>query len=106
MIMGDNPAVSAGTPVCLAWKPYECTTCTVDDYESSKPEARAIPQMLLTATARDDILHNAGYSRQELQAAALQARKIRESRRKSGYELSYRFKRWIQNIKSSPTRKN
>lgn len=100
MIMGDNPAVSAGVPVCLAWKAFESATCTIDVYECTKPKTRSWPQMLLPASLRGDILHSAGYSRHELLTASLQAGKIRENRLKSANELSARVQHWIQSVKS------
>lgn len=108
MILGDNPSVSVGAPVCLSWKAFENMTCSIDDYENMRPaEARREnQQMLLPESIRDDLLRKAGYSRRELSAAATEARKIREIRRKSANNLSYRVQRWLhQTVKSSKSTK-
>ena len=96
--LGDNPAVSCGPPVTIAWKAFEFTRITVEDYESARPEPRQKAEMLMPRSLREDLLKNAGYPRSAMKKAADQAAVVRLARAKSSKDGSLRRK--FQSLRS------
>jgi len=80
--VGDNPAVSFGTPIQLDWTYQQYTPITLDAYEESRLGNRKQPQhMSLNYYQRRNILlYRFGCSEGELQAAEQAANKIKAQR--------------------------
>ena len=80
--IGDNPAVSYGTPVQLDWHYEQLPPLDLEAYESSRVTTRRPPrQMMMNYYNRRNLLINRfGYSEQEVEAAEKAANKIRTQR--------------------------
>jgi hypothetical protein len=84
-ILGDNPAVSDGSPLTLEWRHESQSTMPIDVHEyirQSRPR-RKRKEMRLTSAARDTYLLSEGYSLQELLDASNTTKLIQEQRRSS-----------------------
>lgn len=80
VILGDNPSVSSGPPVTVAWESHESYTFSVDEYEESHPERRFKSNMLLPRRVREELLTKAGYSRSQLVIAQRIVNRIKKER--------------------------
>jgi len=54
--LGDNPSCSTGPPISLGWKYQECTTVSLDKFESFRPPRRSQFEMLIPRAKRQDML--------------------------------------------------
>lgn len=97
-ILGDNPAVSEGSPLTLEWQHSSQTTMPIDVYEfvkQSRPR-RKRKELRLTSAARDTYLLSEGYSLQELLEASNATKLIQEQRRASMKGTSWdRFRKAV-----------
>lgn len=71
IILGDNPAVSKGLPITIAWESFEQICTTVDEYECERdsmqsPRRRTYVELFLPATLRDAYLRSQSYTRAEI----------------------------------------
>lgn len=65
VVLGDNPSVSSGPPLSIAWESHATHIVSVDDYESVRPTRRSREQMLVPRSTREEWLRNAGFARSE-----------------------------------------
>jgi len=57
IILGDNPAVSAGPPLTIDWDPSHLAVCSVDDYEKTREGIiRGIIELKMPSHIRFDML--------------------------------------------------
>ena len=92
LTVGDAPC-SAGPPVSLDWE-YNAdstTTYDVDSYErfrANEAPRRNKSELLMPASHRRDLLSKEwGYSRRQVDQAAIEARKVAEGRKKTRKNL-------------------
>jgi hypothetical protein len=79
--IGDNPAVSCGTPIQLDWDYDECEPICINQYEGNRSPRRTFRQMVLRYHRRQHtFLYCYGYSEDELKVAKKQANRIRNQR--------------------------
>jgi hypothetical protein len=83
IILGDNPAVSNGLPIAIAWKRWEEITLeSVLEYDAQRTrEPRRSGELVLPASVRETILASIT-TRSERTEMAQQIAKIQSSRRK------------------------
>jgi hypothetical protein len=85
-ILGDNPSVSAGPPICLGWK-YDAETSdislSIDDYEERRSQRRSKEQLLVPLFDRERTVMAAGYSRSEVNDVVKALQIIKSSRQKN-----------------------
>lgn len=67
MIVGDNPSVSSGPPLTIAWDFDELGTIPLEEYENHRPARRSADQMTIPKMERLKILENTGISRSEIE---------------------------------------
>ena len=80
MIVGDNPAVSRGVPISIAWESQEEYVLTVDDYERARPPRRSIVELKRESLDRVRLCKQLGYSRSEIVEANKQIAVIQKQR--------------------------
>ena len=82
VILGDNPAVSAGPPVTIDWIPISSHMLTVDEHQEFAVKGKDHPRDggRMSAPERISYLIHS-YSSLEIQAAQSRARKIQQSRK-------------------------
>ena len=104
-ILGDNPSVSNGPPVSIAWKAFETISFSVDEYENGRPTPRQKGEMLTPRMLREDTLRHAGYARSELKEATDLAARVREQRNRSSRDgqLQAKIKKLFKASSSSST---
>lgn len=90
MCMGDNPTCSIGAPVSLSWEFDEDDPHDVDTFEYDRGPRRRVRHMVLSFYKRQDILRRAGYSDDEIQAAAKELHKTQRQRSKTQIMLPVR----------------
>ena len=78
-IVGDNPAVSIGLPVTLAWEPHDTVVSSVDDFEENHPPRRKSQECLLPTWTRRDYLKNT--SKKDLRKAKATVRRTQHQRK-------------------------
>ena len=94
MTLGDNPAVSAGVPVQIDWKPTESFTRPLDEYESEKDSimdgrpARPVQQLRIGPTRRENLLKEAGEDRGDVLCVLRSIALIQASRAKNAGAVS------------------
>jgi len=54
--LGDNPSCSTGPPISLGWKYQECTTVSLDKFESFRGPRRSQFEMLIPRDKRQEML--------------------------------------------------
>jgi hypothetical protein len=94
IILGDNPAVSKGLPITIAWKPWDQITLeSVLEYEEQRIDApRRSGELVLPASMRETMLSSTA-SRSERTEMAQQIAKIQSSRRKNSKSLRILIRR-------------
>lgn len=89
MTLGDNPAVSAGVPVQIEWKPTTSFTRPLDEYETAKDRPpRSAQQLRLGPTRRENILKEAGQDRGEVRCVLRSVAHVQASRAKNAGAVS------------------
>ena len=97
-ILSDNPSTTAGPPIGLDWRydPKDTVTLDVNSYESYRDGAesgertrRTKQELIIPSDVRQEMLREAGYSRQEIAAAVRNARKVKERRTVSFHQQKY-----------------
>jgi hypothetical protein len=83
IILGDNPAISSGAPLSMDWKPQWTRTINIDLYEEECADKPARNTLQLSERARKRRLKKAGYTVNEIEQAAVDAKVIRDARAKS-----------------------
>jgi hypothetical protein len=89
VILGNNPAVSAGLPVTIEWVAFETEVVSVEDYEGGKAVvARKRNEMIIPLHLREDMVRLAGYCRAEMLAVNVEMAKIRKNRAASARQAA------------------
>ena len=89
MVVGDNPSVTKGVPVTIAWEHLSEVSIDCIKYEtvriknSEKGRKRNMQEMRMTAMYRFNVLKELGFSVQERNAATKDATIIRKQRHKT-----------------------
>jgi hypothetical protein len=100
IILGDNPSVSSGPPLSIAWKEFESSTVSIDAYErsflnldsttssasSSSSQRRTKEQMVVPRHLREEWVRRSeryGASRAEMNQAVLTVNIVRKQRQQS-----------------------
>jgi hypothetical protein len=79
--IGDNPAVTYGTPISLDWAYEELIPLDLEQYEATRGRRRTLRQLMMNYYDRRNLLCNKyGYSEAELDAAEKQTNTIRRNR--------------------------
>lgn len=82
-IVGDNPAVSAGNAVSLAWQHHSSAAISFSEYEASRPPRRTPQEFQMPARVRHLLLKETGATDQEMNQAHYQIKKTQQHRRAS-----------------------
>lgn len=82
VVLGDNPAVSGGSPLTIGWKHIDQDTIDLDFLEFSK-KRRTKKQLLMKAGERDLYLLSLGYTLEQLMKISEECKSIRDSRREN-----------------------
>lgn len=106
IIIGDNPSVSNGAPLTIAWEPQDQVSAALDEYENNRPPRRAYTEMSMPKIVREDMIRSAGISRGEIRRVTRDVNIARRQRRKTiellhtatFEETMERAKRGIKNI--------
>jgi len=88
MIVGDNPSVSSGPPLTIAWEFDELGTIPLDSYEHNRPTRRSSDQMSIPKMERLKILENSGISRSEIEKVVKDVNIARSQRLQTRNNLS------------------
>ena len=57
IILGDNPSVSGGPPITIAWEAFRVAACSVDQYEEKRESSiRNYHEMKIPSTLRFEML--------------------------------------------------
>lgn len=79
--IGDNPAVSYGTPISLDWNYEQMMPVDLEGYENSRTVRRTPRQMMMNYYNRRNVLmHRFGFSEEEVVEGEKAASKIRSQR--------------------------
>jgi hypothetical protein len=87
MILGDNPAVSIGSPVQLDWDFQGEERHDLDIYEVERRPRRKLRHLVLSYYRRKDILLQAGYDEDEMRSKERQLEKMKRQRKTTGFFL-------------------
>ena len=88
IIAGDNPSVTIGVPITIAWAPVETRRCTVDDYEERKPSPRSMMELRMPSSYRVDLLRRLGFTRDEIMLGTKAANITRNRRRRTSETMA------------------
>ena len=88
MIIGDNPSVSSGPPLTVAWDFDELGTIPLNDYEHHRPIRRSAEQMTIPKMERLKILEGSGHSRSEIEKVVKDVNIARSQRIQTRNNLS------------------
>lgn len=81
VILGDNPSVSSGPPLTIAWESQAFYVYSVEEYEQSRPDTcKDEDDLLVTRKIREDWLRSAGTSRSEMASALRSVQKVKRDR--------------------------
>ena len=87
-ITGDNPSVSMGVPLTIAWAPLETEWSTIDDYEKKRSPRRSRIELRIPPSRRTAILRGLGFSREEIQQGTKAATTTRNRRRRTAETMN------------------
>jgi len=91
LILGDNPSVSYGPPVCLDWKHESVENVSIDFYEENRGRRRKMSEMNLNYYARMDLLKESGYTEEEIKNADRSASRTKLKREITRMFLPYYY---------------
>lgn len=83
--LGDNPSVSCGAPVTIAWKHEREIICAVSEYEDGRIRRTKL-EILLPASMRMDLIRESGASRAEIREMQREVTICRNRRRRTAVE--------------------
>jgi hypothetical protein len=90
LVLGDNPACSAGVPVTLAHKPASETTVDVDMYEViRKKKRRKGKRLVMGVEERASAVLGAGYTLEEIAGCVMKVNAIQQQRIQSIQNASW-----------------
>mmetsp|Transcript_34497 Transcript_34497/g.83484 ORF Transcript_34497/g.83484 Transcript_34497/m.83484 type:complete len:236 (+) Transcript_34497:38-745(+) len=90
--LSDNPSTSSGPPIGIGWRydPNDTIVLDLDSYECDRVDNRRTKRELaIPANIREDMLREAGYSRNEITKVVRQARKDKERRHVSFHQQKF-----------------
>jgi hypothetical protein len=82
-IVGDNPAVTAGPAVSMAWKHHSKASFSLDQFEESRPPRRSAGEFQMPANIRTSLLTKNGASQRDLQRSQSEILRIKRHRQAS-----------------------
>ena len=86
IILGDNPAVTCGPPVSIAWECFHEAQCSVDEYESNHEQPRRTKlEMMLPRAIREDLVM-AIEPRSEIASVLRETGRIRQNRMQTAHK--------------------
>lgn len=88
IIAGDNPSVTIGVPITIAWTPVETRRCTVDDYEERRQSPRSMVELRMPSSYRVDLLQRLGFTRDEILLGTKAANITRNRRRRTSETMT------------------
>ena len=101
--IGDHPNVSFGPPISLDWNYQVLDAITLDDYEDNRGRRRSFPQLMMNHYTRKNVLmHNFGYSEDDLKKAQKDVERAKLQRAVTQYFLPYSR---VEDIVTSGVRK-
>lgn len=83
LVMGDNPACSAGVPITLAQEPISEMTVDVDMYEAIRKTKRRKGKRVMSVEERATIVLGAGYTLEEMARCVMKMNDIQRERIRS-----------------------
>mmetsp|Transcript_5800 Transcript_5800/g.10277 ORF Transcript_5800/g.10277 Transcript_5800/m.10277 type:complete len:406 (-) Transcript_5800:212-1429(-) len=88
--LGDNPAVSSGPSLSIDWDfdPSLVANMSINEYETKRPPRRRELAMVMTREEREEIVRNAGATKQQIAEHVRQNIKIKNQRRQTANNLS------------------
>lgn len=101
LILGDNPAVSRGVPLTLAWEPCGSKVFSVDEYEErgqSKRRRNSVP-LAFTPQQRESIAKLSGSSKNAIQYVGVRVKEIQQSREEAEFD-SFKRGMWDRLVKA------
>lgn len=87
-ITGDNPSVSMGVPLTIAWVPLETERYTIDDYEKKRSPRRSRTELIIPPAQRTAMLRGLGFSRNDIQQGSKAANITRNRRRRTAETMN------------------
>ena len=81
--VGDNPSVSSGPALSLAWDYSDSVRSTVDNYESERGSRRKMMEMVVPRFERELLLKDSGVSRKEMAQCVRTINHIKAKRRQT-----------------------
>ena len=88
IIIGDNPSVTKGVPVTIAWTPVETRRCTVDTYEKKIPSPRSMKELKMPSSYRVDPMQRPGFTSDEILRGTKAANITRNCRRRTSETMT------------------
>lgn len=85
--IGDNPCCTLGVPLAIGWEYDDRLTCSVDEYEKTRPYRRSAAEIKIPSLHRFEILKSLGYSRQAINEATKEAARNRSNRSQTSNQL-------------------
>jgi hypothetical protein len=80
IILGDNPSVTSGPPLTIAWESHASYCVSVEEYEKARPTRRSKEQMLIPRRVREEWLRHAGYARSHFAETEQSIQKVKRQR--------------------------
>mmetsp|Transcript_26223 Transcript_26223/g.40647 ORF Transcript_26223/g.40647 Transcript_26223/m.40647 type:complete len:241 (-) Transcript_26223:189-911(-) len=80
IIVGDNPSVSSGVPICIDWIYIEGQPQCLEEYEELRHSRRSLAEMKIPAAVRAKMLRKT-HSLKEVRLAQKESTKIRNQRK-------------------------
>lgn len=102
IVLGDNPSVSRGAPISLGWDYFSTSMIDLDEYEIERLTKRSMlfrhqgyhNNMMMNHLQRRTILRVLGYSDEEINDAAIEAKRT-QARRKSSLRFMWTKERCL-----------
>ena len=89
IIIGDNPACTAGCPITIGWEPIESYTRNIDVYEFARTGSRLKGRkLILPVKKRSEMLLYAGYTSKEIIDRVLEIDEYKDQRAKTVKSLN------------------
>jgi hypothetical protein len=79
-IVGDNPSVSSGPAVSLAWDHHDKMSLQLNDYESIRPPRRCAGEFQMPTAVRRSLLMQSGATHEELYRSEREIKKVQRRR--------------------------
>lgn len=80
MILGDNPAVTAGPPLTITWDPISVVSISVDEFEEQRPPKKEVEDLKIPTEDRKIYIRDLRYTREQIQETMKVVYEIKSSR--------------------------